>query len=812
MRYLFLFFFSCTFIIAQVPSGKGSRVMEVTGEEIPYTASSYATSSSVFKGENNKVGLKLNNEIVLEPIYDKIETKHNGFEVTQNGKKGFYSNKKEFILPVIFDTIVPKPNAFLVSKNKKWGSFDSEGKPVLKIKYPTIEFTDGKSGVSLIKNKTTSKLDIYFYSKKSAFSCDEVIIYSNNVLILKQNDKYGLLIDNELFLDFTQEKIITSLKAQSKYVTDFLLQYKYCHINFPLQYYYTLKDNKYSIYELKNEIISDLDRIINDDYFYTILFEKNKLQGAYFKSTKKMLQPVYQKIYQDGITFIELTKDNKRGLVNYNLDEILPFDYDDIYILGSNHGFKVTKNKKSGFFNTKGEMVIPIEYDDIENFMDNHDNLFKVKNNNLYGLITNTNEEIIPVKYESIFDRNKLILVVTPESKFGLHDINGTLILPAIYDYIFDTDSSNSGTLCAKKGDFFTIINKEKKILFQDEIKEHFYLHDSDLLKLPANVLALKNKKNKVGLFDEYSGKLIVPFQYDEILQYAAYGNQLIFLVKLNNKLGIIDQHNKVLIPLIYEDINLNFQEAFSTSLHLPAKKNGKYGIINNKNEIKTPFEYIDIQKISSQNLFKIKNKEGYHLANENGTYLQQIPFDNIANFEFNPEKNRHEAFAFKNGKMQIIQESGELLNNQTLMKMHDGFKTFDELKSALIDALNAKDDSEIITFSQKIAPSKHLLSYLNQNIFNKENLYLGDDLHYITERYTEVLLKFKHRSWNSEFYNKKSLTDVTDYTIYRDGIVTNRRATDWAYGDSKYMEKILRNAVKINGFWISTFFMSRSF
>lgn len=816
MKYFFLSILWCVVINAQVPSGRRSVEMELGGEEMPYAASASARSSSIFKGKDNKVGLKINGNVVLESIYDKIETKYNGYEVTQNNKKGFYSNKNEFVLPIIFDSIVIKPSAFIVSNNKKWGAFDLEGKPILKIKHPAVVFTDGKSGVSLVKNKTTSKLDIYFYDKKSTFSSDEIIIYNNNALILKQHNKYGLLIDNELFLDFTCEKIISSLKTPSKYFNDFLSQNKYYHINSPLQFYYTFKNDKYSIYDLKNEIMSDVDRIINDDYLYTILFEKNKLQGAYFKNTKKMLNPVYQKIYQDGATFIELTKDNKRGLINYNLEEILPFEYDDIYILGSNHGFKVTKDKKNGFFNTRGEMVIPIQYDDIENFMDRRDNLFKVKNNNLYGLITNTNEEIIPVKYESIFDRNKLILVVTPERKFGLYDINGTSILPATYDFIFDTDSSNSGTLWAKKGDFFTIINKEKKILFQDEIKEHFYLHNTDLLKLPANeyfpFLALKNNKDKVGLFNEFSGELMVPFEYDDILQYAEQEDRLIFLVKRNNKFGIIDQQNNILIPLLYEDLNLNFQEIGTASLNFPAKKNGKYGIITSRNEIKTPFKYNDIQKISTLNLFKIKTKDECYLADENGTFLQEKGFDNIANFEFNPETNSQEAFAFKNGKMQIIQQNGELSNNLIPMEMHVGYKTFDELKLALIHAFNAKDDAEVIAFSKKIAPSKHLLRYLNQNIFNKENMHFGDDLNYITERYAEILLKFKYTSWNSEFYNKKSLTDVTDYTLYRDGIVTNRRAADWAYGDTKYMEKILRNAIKINGFWISTFFMTKSF
>ena len=38
---------------------------------------------------------------------------------------------------------------------------------------------------------------------------------------------------------------------------------------------------------------------------------------------------------------------------------------------------------------------------------------------------------------------------------------------------------------------------------------------------------------------------------------------------------------------------------------------------------------------------------------------------------------------------------------------------------------------------------------------------------------------------------------------LKKEGIVTNKRTEDWAYSDTKFMEKLLRNAVKINGFWI---------
>lgn len=79
-----------------------------------------------------------------------------------------------------------------------------------------------------------------------------------------------------------------------------------------------------------------------------------------------------------------------------------------------------------------------------------------------------------------------------------------------------------------------------------------------------------------------------------------------------------------------------------------------------------------------------------------------------------------------------------------------------------------------------------------------------------IKEKYFQNLLEFKYQKWNN-YYKKSSLTKVVDYTIYSSGIVTNRRATDWAFGDS-FLEKLLRNSLKVNGYWISTYFMYSRF
>jgi hypothetical protein len=175
------------------------------------------------------------------------------------------------------------------------------------------------------------------------------------------------------------------------------------------------------------------------------------------------------------------------------------------------------------------------------------------------------------------------------------------------------------------------------------------------------------------------------------------------------------------------------------------------------------------------------------------------------------------QALTFSNGKMRVIDSKGNFVTSEEPMQPHNGYETFDQLKFALIKALDSKDDILLKEFVDKIAPSEHILYYLKQNVFDEKPLNIN--IVEVKEKYQRDLLKFKYNEWNVDTslnhygYNRSSLY-VTDYTRYteRYGIVTNTRTTDHAYGDTRFMEKLLRNAIKVNGYWISTYFMTRGF
>jgi hypothetical protein len=290
-------------------------------------------------------------------------------------------------------------------------------------------------------------------------------------------------------------------------------------------------------------------------------------------------------------------------------------------------------------------------------------------------------------------------------------------------------------------------------------------------------------------------------------------GKKVYYSVRSGKKHGLVDEVNRQVIPIQYDAISVDLAYPGSDLSHtvVVAKKN-KYGAVNLENQVLIPFQYDDLQRISSTELYKAKVGKTYQIINSKNEVISKGPFEEVANFE--GQRGRLKALTFYNGKMRVIDEKGKFQIQESDMLPHNGYKTFDELKSAFIQALDSKDETLLKAFAEKIAPSKHILVYLRENPFTKKPLeYIQIDQ--IKEKYYQDLLKFKIAHWKQSgayTYDTSSLTTVTDYTLNEDGFVTNRRTSDHAFGDSRFMEKLLRNAYKVNGYWISSYFMQRDF
>ncbi len=117
------------------------------------------------------------------------------------------------------------------------------------------------------------------------------------------------------------------------------------------------------------------------------------------------------------------------------------------------------------------------------------------------------------------------------------------------------------------------------------------------------NMLVVTKNQSKIYAVIDVQGNIIIEPKYDYI-EYFPYSGD--FLVKSNNKVGIISAKKETKVQLLYDSLELIDSDL---GLYL-AKKDNKYGVIDSKGNIKIYIEYdqigIDNTKFSQND---IKNK-----------------------------------------------------------------------------------------------------------------------------------------------------------------------------------------------------------
>lgn len=831
-----LFIISClltfSIVFAQVPVPREEIMLGTTHIEAPREIP--PPDQVGYYKQNDKYGFVLPGNNRQEAIYDKISSGIIGFIVEQNGLFGIFDKKGTLMGKIEYDSIRSLNNNYLVKKNKKYGLLQGDGKSLLSIKYDRI--LGGNSISSLIREKNGNTVLVFNQSEKKLPGKVEYANFYLNSAIIKSGGKFGLVTD-KIVVPFEYDSIaynITKNKNPQQKYTQF--DFRNIHST-PAFELVVEKNGKLGLVSSEGSLIypPENDEIIREKVMGYLLAKKDGLFSIYFTSSKQKTAFEFSQVRTDGYGYVMATKNSKQGAFNLKGEEIIPFEYDNtgIYQL-SGLGLRVTKDRKKGIISKEGKIIIPPIYDDVNTFYEaGFSNLLKVKFGEKNGIINLKNEIIVPIEFDWIGAENDYLKVVTPgeNGKFGLYAKDGKIIIPPEYQWITDSDTERSRiTILKKEKNSYNFLNQKNELILPENISEFGYLHDENLLLNPFSsngkyLVYVKNKNGKFGLLNEITETLDVPMVYDEILQYFEGEEHNYYSVKKNEKFGLINEKNEIIIPISYDDINLDFvhNQNPEKEYRIVAAKGKKFGSVNLKNEVQIPFQYDDLQRISFTELYKAKKDGKYKIIGKNNQFITNDSYDEVANFEpvyknAYDDQPSFQALTFNRGKMRVINEKGDYVSSEIEMNPHIGFKTFEELKSALILALDSEDDALLKDFSDKIAPSAHLLYLMKNTLIEESSLnYFNQPeiLSQIKEKYYNDLLEFKNYSWDRKTgwgYNRSSLTDVTDYTLYKDGLVTNGRNSDHAFGDTRFLEKLLRNSIKINGYWISTYFMIRGF
>ena len=308
--------------------------------------------------------------------------------------------------------------------------------------------------------------------------------------------------------------------------------------------------------------------------------------------------------YEDNV--LRVSKDGKYGLINFEGNQVLACEYDEISALKSvKSNLLVKKAGNVGLVNEKGQTIIPVQYKEIKILKEGYKNEYIVVNeNNQYGLISTSGNTLIEPKYEDIKYLNSSTLFAVKESGVWklINTEDGQIIIDGGYDDI--TEVKSDSITIVKDGKYGVInTNKEEKIA--SEYEE---------LKYAFSIYYMAKKDGKYGVINTENQE-VIPFEYINMTYIENGGfiqadkteiETVIFDSNLGQKItGIISEINtekgyiKAYVNNEYKYYNFKFEEKSASDLLTAnslflSKKDGKYGYVDKSGKVVIDYIYED--------------------------------------------------------------------------------------------------------------------------------------------------------------------------------------------------------------------------
>jgi len=518
----------------------------------------------------------------------------NGNDIENN--VGFIDINDHILIPFNYSrTFGFSQNLACVDKNRKTGYIDRSGKIIIPFIYDSREDFHEDGVVLISKNDKKVLIDtlgnVIINSKHTYQEMIENFPY-DHVLWIRKNDKWAFfdLKGNQLtsfIFDEMHPANLCSYEPKMMYCEDNRWFYKGILV--------IQQKNKYAV--------------INTKMDYVIPCRKYQWISA---------------LNIGGVMIVK--KNNKFGLLNYQLKLVQPIEFDTISNLPAYqyeqkfNSFWGKKNGKYFIFDSLGNWIDQIEYDSIQLFQANF--YIVTKNGKTWRLDRNG----IKVNEDFSIIRNDINgFLAKKNSKIGLIDFNGKIILPFDYDNII---SENINSIFIKKNGKWGIISETNKTLLPCIYEYITYAWDDEHNESHNYVVVQNDKFGKVNS----NGKELFPCIYDGITTWVEYGPNGHY-VMIGDKMGLIDYNGNILVPIEFTIV----QDIYESNWSLVV--NGeKCGLYNKKEKnFFLPLEY---------NYIYIDKDYG-HLANKRPTQI----------------------VTYKDGIINILDESGNIIRSNVSQK-----------------------------------------------------------------------------------------------------------------------------------------------
>jgi hypothetical protein len=610
--------------------------------------------------KNNLYGCidKSGNEI-LPFQYNALDILNNELIILEkNDKKGIFNViSRQEILPCQYNQIsIDSKQNIIIQKDGLWGVFDKTGKEIVSCKYTKKLHFDKNIAVGeisgkyeLIDNKgiilvpATNEIirvfndELYWIKKDNQWELYKMSGKKTQTVLYKDISEYDKNTDFYIVTDIKDKKGVINQKAK------LVIPCKYESIKVLNQNLFkVVNNNQYGIIDKKGkEILSCEYNTIEYVEENKIFICSNEKNAVFNEKGEKMKDLSYKYVddFKNGFAIV-WTNYDKKGLINYLGEEILPCKYELIIVNTDRQSFAVKLGNKWAILDNTGKEIIAYKYQDIRKY-DNENDLFEVqfkdklyfKNKeekavvlhkydalntfyvsyglatvvlgNKVGMINDKGIEIIAPKYNTIWLRtSKNIIIAEYDKKWGAFDINGKEIIPFKYESLDVVGSLE--WLKAKYQNKWGVIDKNNNQLI-DFKYDNFFVDDQSLKGAEVSI------QDKWGFVDE-KGKEVIPCMY----QGTRYAKKM-FGVKLNGKWGFVSEENKEILPFKYEFIRF-FQEDL-----IGVRYKNKWGFINEMGKEIIPHVYDEIVHdfVNGKALIR-KNKE-YFYIDKKGVVIEKL-------------------------------------------------------------------------------------------------------------------------------------------------------------------------------------------
>lgn len=470
--------------------------------------------------EKGKWGIfHFSGKMISNPIYDSIGLyQPNVFIVKQDQKYGLIDFKGIVKLPLAYDAIGEFSAGYCsVKQNGLYGFATRMGKVYIPVSYEAVRPFQ-KTQAAVKKNGKWGIIDI----KNNAvvpFDFDDITSNSNGTLwLLKKDNRIQLLtIGNTLYKvdQIAYDKVYTEDTSSLVRVEKNNILYFY-HTNtgtLAFETGYTIANpfvNGFAIVSVNNNygLINAEGKTMIPFEFEEIIATKNTIQKEWWvkkagkwglRNEKKIIWPeTYSWVYACGNGLYKVSKDNKYGIVNYQMQEQGEIVYDAIsYATTPEWPAVVTKGDKKGLIKSNGELIGSIKYDTIASCEEAYfkakagkslslikpsgetiktkyndlttwsEGLLAFKTKTTWGYINSALEETIKPQFEKTGLFVKGLAPVMLHGKVGLINKSGEWVLQPEYEN-YTQDLNTKRTVLTKEGKQY-LVNEGGKLIFWEE-------------------------------------------------------------------------------------------------------------------------------------------------------------------------------------------------------------------------------------------------------------------------------------------------------------------------------------------------------